>query len=798
MAIKQDARSEFKFPSNAAPNKVKDSAEWGMNVANAIEGQWFARESNSSQFYINRNRFHTLRLYAKGDQDIRRYKDEFSINGDLSYLNLDWTPVPIVPKFVDIVVNGMQDRPMAVKAQAVDPSSVADRKDYIENLRAEMEHYDDLMQLQEATGVSVFDNDPDLIPGNEEELRLHLEMDYKQGAEVAIENAINYEMAINEFKQVKYKVNYDLTTIGIGAMKHQFVPGEGIKIEYVDPANLVYSETDSRYYDDCFYFGEIKRTHISDLQVQFPHMTSEQVMLLEKKGVATTDNYNGTTYQKTNDDTGFVDILYFCYKTIHNEIYKMRDTSFGTERAIEKDENFKPPKDSRGNFSKSARSNEVIYEGIKVVGTDILLKWDLQKNMVRPNIQSPKVIMPYICSSPKQYKGKVYSLVKRMEKYADAIQLINLKIQQVVQKMTPSGIFLDVDGLAEIDLGNGSSYNAQTALDMYFQTGSVIGRSLTDEGEFNHGRVPIQELPGSAGQQIQTLLGAYEYNLQQIRNVTGLNEARDGSTPHPDSLVGVQKLAAANSNTATKHILESWEYILKRCSEGLCLRIKDVIEYSPTKDDYINAIGKYNVEILEDLGNLDVKEFGIFIEVGPDEEQKAQLDANIQASIARGELKIEDSADIMRIQNIKVAVAMLKLKRKQREEIEQQMQQRNIQAQNEGLIQVAQQTEQAKAQAEQLTTQSKMQLEQTKSQLDMARMDKEAEKEKELLMLKHQLQMELMGVQGSINERAQAQKGDQDMKKEKAKGTGKDSSISIDSKANTVDGKIASGGLLQG
>ena len=802
MIDKKTKRKRGGFPSHAASNETKDTYEYGLDVGDAIEGQWFSEESAVFDFYQNRRNFHNLRLYSKGDQNVSRYKDEFSINGDLSYLNLDWKPVPIVPKFVDIVVNGMQDRDFDVVAQAVDPVASADRLNYLESMRAEMEVKDELQALQDATGVEVFEHDPESLPGSEEELEVHMQLDYKQGVEMAMESAINYELKINEYDNIKYRVDYDLATIGIGAIRHEFVRGEGIKVQYVDPANLVYSNSESRFYDDCFYFGEVKRIHITDLQVQFPHMTPDEIETIQNAGVANNSFGTITSYAREENsdyEQGFVDVLFFCYKTVHNEIYKYKESTMGTPKVIAKDITFNPPKDKSGGHERLARSNEVIYEGVKVIGHDILLKWELQKNMIKPTLQSPKVIMPYIVASPKQYHGKVYSLVQRMEKYADAIQLINLKIQQVIQRMTPSGIFLDADGLAEIDLGNGTQYNPQTALDMYFQTGTIIGRSMTNEGEFNHGKIPIQELPGGQGQQIQTLLGAYEYNLQQIRNVTGLNEARDGSTPDPKALVGVQKLAALNSNTATRHILESSEYLKRRLSEGLCLRISDVLDYSPTKDDYLNAIGKYNVEILEDLGDMSAHEFGIFIELGPDEEEKAKLDGHINASISRGELKIEDAVDIMAINSIKIANQVLKLKRRQRVEQEQAFQQQNIKQQNDGLAQVAQAKAKAEAEAAQIKAQSEIQVEQAKSQFAMQKLEMETQLEIQIIDHKAQVEAEMQGRQMSFDNMQNDKKHRADQSKEaaKAKGSGLEATnVSVGSKANTVDGKTRSGGLL--
>ena len=716
--ISTDSGIYVNFPSNAASNKDKDSLDFGMQAATAIEQEWFRKESNYNRFYANRQRYHSLRLYANGDQDIRRYKDEFSLSGDLSYLNLDWKPVPIIPKFVDIVVNGMADRDYEVKAQAVDPVSATERKRYIERLRGEMENVDTLKSIEQQGGVNVFENDPNNLPENEEELQVKVKLDYKQSIEVAVEAALNYELELNKYDTIKNRVDHDLVTIGIGCAKHTFNPTEGIKMEYVDPSNLVHSWSESKYLDDCFYFGELKRVHITEIQKMFPHLTSDEIdEIVKSTNRGTYYDFNSTQYNYDENTAGYIDLLYFSYKTVNNEIYKIKETLSGGLKAIEKDEDFRPPKDKRGNFDRTHKAFEVIYEGIKVLGYNKMLKWELAKNMMRPNHNSPKVVMPYVAAQTKKYKGSSYSLVRRMEKYADQIQLIHLKIQQVIQRMTPSGVYLDADGLAEIDLGNGSSYNPQEALNMYFQTGSVVGRSLTDSGDFNHGRVPIQELPGSDGRQIQTLLASYEYNLQQIRNVTGLNEARDGTDPDAKALVGVQKLAAANSNVATRHILDAGMYITKNLCEGITLRIKDIIEYSPMKDDYINAIGHRNVEILEELGKVHLSDFGIFLDLGPDEEEKAFLEANIQAALAKDQLKPEDAIDIRRVKDYKLASQLLKYKREKREKVEFERSQEAIKNQAQANAQSAQAAEQAKAQAKQIEIASESKLEQLKSQL---------------------------------------------------------------------------------
>jgi hypothetical protein len=342
------------------------------------------------------------------------------------------------------------------------------------------------------------------------------------------------------------------------------------------------------------------------------------------------------------------------------------------------------------------------------------------------------------------YKGKIESLVSRITGFADTIQLTHLKLQQVMSRMVPDGVYLDADGLAEVDLGNGTNYNPQEALNMFFQTGSVIGRSLTSEGDMNPGRVPIQEISsGSGGAKLQSLIGTYNYYLQMIRDVTGLNEARDGSVPDKNALVGVQKLAAANSNTATRHILQSGLFLTSELAESLSLRISDIIEYAPTKEAFIQAIGAHNVGTLEEMKNLHLYDFGIFIELTPDEEEKQLLENNIQVALAQKNIELEDAIDVREIKNLKLANQLLKVRRKKKIERDQMIQQQNIQAQAQANAQAQQVAAQAEVQKQQALTQSKVQLEQAKAQLDTQKLQSEAMLKKELMNHEFQINMRL-------------------------------------------------------
>jgi len=782
------------FPSQVVSDIEKVSYDYGMKVAKAIESEWFS-DGYNNRYLNNQNNFHRLRLYARGEQSIQKYKDELSINGDLSYLNLDWKPVPIISKFVDIVVNGIAERTYDIKAYSQDPFGVQKRTEYMQSIIDDMRTQEINNFAEEAFGVNLYANDPESLPRDEEELQLHMQLDYKQAVEIAEEQAINVLLEGNRYELTKKRFYYDLTVLGIGAVKTSFNTSEGVVVDYVDPENLVYSYTDSPYFEDIYYVGEVKTIPINELTKQFPHLTQEDLEEINKNSARDDGRYN--TRMSGNSrytDNNQVSVLYFNYKTYMNEVYKVKETGTGAERAIEKDDTFNPPQDMEANFSKVSKSVEVLYEGAKILGTEKLLKWEMSKNMMRPKSDYTKVKMNYSIVAPRMYNGKIESLVSRITGFADMIQLTHLKLQQVMSRLVPDGVYLDADGLAEIDLGNGTNYNPQEALNMFFQTGSVIGRSMTADGDMNPGRVPIQEISsGSGGAKMQSLIGTYNYYLQMIRDTTGLNEARDGSTPDKNALVGVQKLAAANSNTATRHILQAGLFLTAEVAEALSLRISDIIEYSPTKDAFVQAIGAHNVATLEEMSELHLYDFGIFIELAPDEEEKAMLENNIQVAIAQKNIDLEDAIDLRDIKNIKLANQLLKIRRKEKMQRDQQLQQQNIQMQAQANTQSAQAAAQLDIQKQQVIAQMEAQLEQTKSQLRLQETQADVEFKKQLMQMEFQMNMQLK--QADVEGMKTREKEKEDRKDERTKIQASQQSELIDQrKTGTPPKKFESAG----
>ena len=724
------------FPSQAVSDLEKLSPEYGLKVAQAIEQEWF-HDSLNNKFLHNQNNFHRLRLYARGEQPVQKYKDELSINGDLSYLNLDWKPVPIIPKFVDIVVNGMSERLFNVKAYTQDPYGVSKRTKYMESLMRDMQSKNFNDQAAELLKVDLYETDPEKLPGSKEELDLHMQLNYKQAVEIAEEQAIEVLLEGSNYDLVRRRMLYDLTVLGIGCVKTSFNYSEGATVEYVDPANIVYSYSESRYFDDIYYIGEIKTIPINELAREFDSLTESDIEDIYK---GTNKRYSSSKRMYQQNDKNKVQVLYFNYKTHMNNVYKVKETKSGGYKAIEKDDNFNPPEDKQNNFSRLQRSVECVFEGAIVLGTDKLLKWNKAENMMRNKSDFNKVKMNYSLVAPRLYEGRIESLVSRITGFADMIQLTHLKLQQVMSRMVPDGVYLDADGLAEVDLGNGTNYNPQEALNMFFQTGSVIGRSYTTDGDPNPGKIPIQQISNGTGQnKIGSLIQTYNYYLQMIRDVTGLNEARDASMPDPKSLVGIQKLAAANSNVATRHILLGSMFLTAEAAENLSMRISDILEYSPTADAFVQAIGSHNVATLKEMSELYLYDFGIFIELEPDEQEKQLLENNIQTALSQGLIDLDDAIDIREIKNVKLANQLLKIKRKKKQVRDQKIQQENMQAQADANAKATQAAADAEVQKSQAQAQQTMQLESVKADAKMAYLKEEVRLKKELMQFEFDL-----------------------------------------------------------
>jgi hypothetical protein len=668
---KLEIKKNVAFPRSTDPFSEKEDVSWGYALSEAIVSEWFYREGDSCRYYTQRQQMFERRIYAKGLQSLEKFYDKIGTNGTTKFLNLTKKPITIIPKLVDVITNGMTQRDYHIKALAVDPTSLDNKLAFKDNLKTDMLAKDIIVSAKENLGMDIGTVPIDEIPESEEELNLKMDLEYKQPIEKAEELAISVVFKKNRYKQkVERRKIIDQVVLGVCWEKHTFIPDRGIVVDYVDPEYKIQSYTEDPFFLDSNYHGEIKPMPISEVLVNYQWI-NEHPDLVERLQNA---GENWWTYHNRPQNEmikGYVELLYFTYKTTRERAKKIKEKATGEKVVSNADEKFDETKVDKIDFKRVSKVEEVEFEGVRVLGTDIVLKWEVSQNMVRPKSNKQRVVSQYIGYAPNKMGDYYDSLVARMMPIEDKLNIIELKTEQIIQRIMPDGFSIDPTSLAEIDLGEGGILETQDLLDMFFQTGSVLATMYNQAGDYNQANQPIRELVTGRGGlvKLDALRNERATLIEMMRDVIGLNKASDASSPDKDSLVGLQKLAALNSNTATRHILEAVNDCTERMAEAIVYRTADLLKYSDLRDDFAREIGSVSVMQLELIKDLHNHDFAIFLELLPDDEEKLKLEQDLSIEIQAGMITTEDKNRILRIGNISHATDYLSILRKKREKI---------------------------------------------------------------------------------------------------------------------------------
>ena len=735
------------YPSPYVSPEEKEKKEYGLAYFKRMFYDW----KNNSEINIDSRRamYTKARSYAQGAQDTRKYKDLLDVEGDTSYLNLDFTPVNIIPKFVDLVLNDFTNQEYEVKANAIDSAAETDREAFKNSLFAKMLTAPNLEAMSKTLGRDL--NHKGYVPHNQEELDIYMAISYKQASEIAMENGVKFVMEKNNFDGIKKSVIRDLIVCGIGASKVSFDPNTGVKIKYVDPANLITSFANTEDYSDIQHAGEVYSMTIAELK----RIAGDQLSEADYEDIAT--RYAGknqnesivSSYESYVNEENYeyyydkfrVTVLDAEFMSVNELKYEKKGNSFGGYTLRKKDFKYKKPKKSKFERELIKTSVKVIYSGIWICDTDHMINYGMAKNMVRKKSNLTETKLSSVIYAPGIYKMHNKSLVERMIPFADQIQLAHLKLQQVIAKARPKGAAFELGSLENVSKGDGGSFTPLELQEIYDQTGNIYYRSLNDDGQ-PMSSIPIQELENGIGGDMTKLISIYQHNLQMIRDVTGVNEAREGAKPSSDALVGVQKLQIMASNNATKNINDGHLSITKRVAECICLRLQDMYKNKSKYKSYENALGKSNMKMFSSSSDISMHEYGVLLEVGPNQEEKLAMEANIQQSIAQKELRLEDAIFIRSIKNVKLANQVLMHRRRKYQEEEErkakEQQMMNAQIQQ----QAAQQQAMMKQQEMQMMAQIEMQSAQIKSQSRIQELQAEYQLKDQLDNMQHQRRMQ--------------------------------------------------------
>ena len=704
------------YPSPLATNEEKADIKYGLDYFKAM---YYDHSKNSDVYHRDRKiRYSRNRAYAEGSQDIGKYKDLLDVQGDTAYLNIDFTPVPIIPKFVDVIVNGMVNQEYDIKAKSVDPVAAKERLNKKKQMYADMITKDFVEGLEDQTGIPLAPKG--FVAKTSEEIDMFMAMNYKQNVEIALEKAIEYTLDINDYDEVKRLMIRDLVVLGLCSSKIELSPSRGVTIRHVDPANLITSYSSKPDFKNVRHAGEIYSMTIADLKQQAGDQFSEDDYQKIAKEYAGKNNnpmtYGDRAYYDNGNETYdydkfSVNVLDAEFITSHSLNYEKKENKFGGFSVNKKASNYKAPKNSKTKRENIGSTVKVVYTGKYIINTDYIFNYGMMENMPRSKSNLSETNLSYIIYQPNLYKMKSKSLVDRMIPFADQIQLAHLKIQHTLAKARPKGAAFEIGSLENVSKGDGGTFTPMELQEIYDQTGNIYYRRIDDEGQMT-GAVPIQELENGIGRDFGTLIGVYNHNMQMIRDVTGVNEARDASKPSSEALVGVQKLALLASNNATRDINDAYLNVTRRVSQCISMRMQDLVNYKGLHSMYSNVIGDTAMHSIDMMKKMSIHEFGITLEVAPSEEERQMMEQNIQVSLAQKELRLEDAIMIRSIRNIKMANQMLILRRTKYQE-DQQAQARQASEQN---AMMQQQSAQQAAQLRQQEMQAEVQMEQARIQ----------------------------------------------------------------------------------
>ena len=734
------------YPSPFVSPETKGTKEYGLAYFKRMYHDW--KDNHETNIDSRKARYAKSRSYAQGSQNVAKYKDLLDVEGDSSYLNLDWTPVNIIPKFLDLIVNELANQEYEVQANAIDPHAVTQREDDKKRMFAKMLTMPGLDELSKATEYNV--DKKGYTPRTQEELDLHMQLNYKQATEIAMEKGIKFVMNLNDYDSIKKSIIRDLVVCGIGACKTHLDPNTGVKIKYVDPSNLITSYSTREDYSDIQHAGEVYTMTIGELK----RIAGDQLSEADYESIA--NEYAGKnqnndispnqeSYMNQFDyefeyDKYRVTVLDAEFFSINDLKYEKKKNAYGGYTVNKKPHNYKTPKKSKFERELIATSVKVVYSGKWIVGTDFLINYGLAKNMMRNKSNLTETKLSYVIYAPGTHRMINKAMVERMVPFADQIQLAHLKLQQVIAKARPKGAAFELGALENVSKGDGGVFTPLELQEIYDQTGNIYYRTVGDDGNPT-GAIPVQELQNGIGDDMQKLIAIYQHNLQMIRDVTGVNEAREGAKPPSEALVGVQKLQLMASNNATRNINDGYLSITQRVAECLCMRLQDAMQNKAKFNSYLNALGKGTTAMFDINKDVSISEFGITLDVAPDEEEKVQLEANLQMSLAQKEIRLEDVITIRRVKNVKLANQVLMFRRKKYQE-EEERKAKEAQKQNAEIQQqAAQQQSQLKQQESQLMAKVEITTAEVKSKAKIMEMEAEYRLKDQLEQMNHQRRM---------------------------------------------------------
>ncbi len=686
------------FPDELIATSKKDKA-WISQFIKAAYDEFHKNWTHG--FYNARDRYREIELYANGNQSDSKYRKLIDpltdANSDDSWVNIDWSIIPFVPKLVRMTLSKLNKKDFKVTAHAVDPLALDDQDKYYKKkaskilLKEQFSKFELPEELLQTIDIRKED------PKDFDELDIHMEHGYKHEAAIEIEMALKLVMeSWNRYTEdIRPSLRKSLVKFGIGAVKEVVNSDNTISTMDVDAYSLVVPYDKDGTFRDMRYAGHVEEMTIAQLKRDAgKELTDDQYEAITERYTGKLGNPGGyRAHSRINEnavDDWKIEVLNLEFKTIDEIVVEERINKYGNKvvgRA--KDEDY-DKKDTR-NKSYDKIPYESVYRGKWVLGTQMFYKCEKDEDAKRGS-DVVKTALSYHIKAPFLHDMKTYSLVEQLIPVMDQIQITHYKLQNVILRAKPKGIKIYVDGLEEVPIGKGGkNLTPKQLIDFYNQTGNLVIRMMTKDGEIIPVD-PIQELENGIGDEAQKYWLQIQNFMQEARDILGFNEITDGSTPDPRTLNGVANLAAQSTNDSIQFINDAEKALTEEVAEAIIKRIQGVIERGGDISGYIKALGKNTAKFFKVDSDIATREFGLIMEDAPDAAQMEAFRGYVLKSQDRQELGTDDALWLEELakSNIKMAAAMLTYKiRKRKEEASEEAarrEQSNAQLQQQSAV----------------------------------------------------------------------------------------------------------------
>lgn len=689
-------------PDPLAPWSEKTSDNYGLAWAKLIAKEWFdgGMITDKCQYGTRRDYVINKRLLARGQQDLKKYKDHFQRqDGDLDYLNLNFQPVNIAGKFTKVVSNGISDDYYGLDIQANDRLSLMNKKERIDEYRNNMRSMPLLQKVKQQLGINLIPQG--FIPEDEEELQLYAEIKDRPKIEIAEEITIKYVNDTNNQKSLERKKNKDLVEVGIAAERIWTDPMNGVQFKYVDAEYLVHSYVNCNDFTDAYYYGYVDTITLNDLQREsgFDQITLRKVALAYQRF---NDRHDYVTSCNFNDLLDYkVHVLRYAFKTNKTDVYKVKKKEGRAVKATKRDESYIPPE--RHDYGRLDSTKDTWMEGTYILDSNYVYSHKECENLIRD--ERNKAMSPFNVKATDIYKNQLHSFLDDIEPFEFSIQQTHLKIQHLRAELKPDLVEIDLDSLADLTTKGDKQKTWETALNIMNVKGVVFTKRM-DMGEMGiKDRPSARPMPVNQGSALGALLNIWAHDYNAIRDATGVNPARDGSLPH-DALLGVNQMAQLASNTATQHIVEASIEFNKVHCETISARIHNIFKSKSEgaeklREMYRRAVGKQNIDALESMANRHLHDFGFTVNMVPTQKEIQEFKEDLSISLQEGLIDVEVKNEAQQIAktNMKLASQYLFYMRKKRRKQLIEEKQREAQFKSQNDIKAAQAATQAKTQS---------------------------------------------------------------------------------------------------